>query len=159
AYLSAGTPWTVSKIYYIHQPIRITLPMVRLAGQLEKLYRAAAGILPNRLRTPWARPRLRAGSHRFDIWALRLVEVLLRLPLRRSNRSRRMLTEISCSDYFDTRDDALRAHATQIDPKGLLFVIPLQWKQRLWPTEKFQLAKTRVATSVSESDLFSGITS
>ncbi|MGH3969481.1 MAG: hypothetical protein ACRDTV_15535, partial [Mycobacterium sp.] len=106
------------------------------------------------LRTPWARPRLRAGSHRFSTWALRLVEILLRRP----NRSRRMLTEISCSDYFDTRDDALRAHATQIDPKGLLFAIPLQWKRRLWPTEKFQLAKSRVATSISESDLFAGIT-
>ena len=31
-------------------------------------------------------------------------------------------------------------------------------QQKLWPTEEFELAKTRVATSLPEDDLFAGIT-
>jgi mycothiol S-conjugate amidase len=158
AYPDAGIPWTVPKIYYIHQPIRITLSMVKLAGWLETLYQASAGILLDRIRIPRARVRLRGGSHRFVGRALRLLEVLMRLPLRWPTRSRRVITEISCSDYFGRREDALRAHTTQVDPNGLFFVVPLEWKQRLWPTEKFELAKTRITTSLPESDLFAGIT-
>ena len=30
-------------------------------------------------------------------------------------------------------------------------------QQRLWPTEEFELAKTRVSTSLPENDLFAGI--
>lgn len=149
-YPEAGAPWTVSKIYYIHQPIRITLPMVKLAGQLEKLSRTVARVLPDRSRIPRVRPRP-------DSRGLRWAEALRRLPLPRPRRSRRMLTEVSCSDYFGVRDDALRAHATQVNPNGFFFVIPLEWRQRLWPTEKFKLARSRVATPNPESDLFAGV--
>ncbi|BBZ10754.1 mycothiol conjugate amidase Mca [Mycobacterium branderi] len=146
AYPETGTPWTVAKIYHIHQPIRITLSMVKLAGRLEKLYRAGARFLPNRPHIPRIRLRL-------DSRALRLVEALRRLPLQRPST----LTEISCSEYFGVRDAALRAHASQVDPNGFFFVIPLEWRQRLWPTEKFRLAHSRVPASVPESDLFAGI--
>jgi mycothiol S-conjugate amidase len=152
-YPDAGAPWTVSKLYYIHQPIRITLSMVKLAGHLEKLQRAVAGLLPK----PRARLGSRGGSRRFRNWAFRAAEALTRLPLRPPNRSRWTLAAISCSDYFGQREDALRAHATQVDPNGVFFVVPLEWKQRLWPTEKFELAKTRVPTSLPETDLFAGI--
>ena len=37
------------------------------------------------------------------------------------------------------------------------FAVPLEWQQRLWPTEEFELAKTRVTTSIPETDLFTGI--
>lgn len=143
AYPEAGEPWAVAKIYHIHQPIRITLSMVKLAGRLEKLFRAGARFLPKP-------PRIRL---RPDSRALRLAEALRRLALRRPST----LTEISCSEYFGVRDEALRAHASQVDPNGVFFIIPLEWRQRLWPTEKFRLADSRVPTSVPESDLFAGI--
>ena len=69
----------------------------------------------------------------------------------------RVTTRIECSEYFSQRDDALRAHATQIDPHGHFFHAPIEWQQRLWPTEEFELAKTRVKTSIPETDLFAGI--
>ncbi|MFW0784460.1 mycothiol conjugate amidase Mca [Gordonia sp. CPCC 206044] len=69
----------------------------------------------------------------------------------------RVTTQIECAKYFPQRDDALRAHATQIDPNGVFFKVPLEWQQRLWPTEEFELAQTRVKTSIPETDLFAGI--
>lgn len=70
----------------------------------------------------------------------------------------RVTTQITCGDYFPQRDDALRAHATQIDPNGSFFAVPLDIQQKVWPTEEFELAKTRVTTQIPESDLFAGIT-
>ncbi len=69
----------------------------------------------------------------------------------------RVTTQVECAKYFPQRDDALRAHATQIDPNGVFFAVPLEWQQRLWPTEEFELARTRVKTSIPETDLFAGI--
>jgi mycothiol S-conjugate amidase len=69
----------------------------------------------------------------------------------------RVTTRIECSEYFEQRDDALRAHATQIDPKGAFFTAPIEWQQRLWPTEEFELARSRVPIELPEDDLFVGI--
>ncbi|MEV1133649.1 mycothiol conjugate amidase Mca [Rhodococcus coprophilus] len=69
----------------------------------------------------------------------------------------RVTTQITCGDYFPQRDDALRAHATQIDPNGSFFAVPLDIQQKVWPTEEFELAKTRVSTQIPETDLFAGI--
>lgn len=69
----------------------------------------------------------------------------------------RVTTQVECAKYFPQRDDALIAHATQIDPNGAFFAIPLELQQRVWPTEEFELARTRVRTSLPETDLFAGI--
>ena len=70
----------------------------------------------------------------------------------------RVTTQVPCERFFDQRDDALRAHATQIDPAGAFFGTPVEVQRRLWPTEEFELAKTRVKTSIPEDDLFAGMT-
>jgi len=69
----------------------------------------------------------------------------------------RITTRIECSKYFAQRDDALLAHATQIDPKGAFFRTPIEWQQRLWPTEEYELARSRVPVTLPEDDLFAGI--
>ena len=69
----------------------------------------------------------------------------------------RVTTRVPCSDYFQVRDDALKAHATQIDPGGFFFATPIEWQQRLWPTEEFELARSRVPADLPEDDLFAGI--
>lgn len=69
----------------------------------------------------------------------------------------RVTTQVTCDEFFTKRDDALRAHATQIDPAGAFFGTPVEVQRRLWPTEEFELAKTRVKTSIPEDDLFAGI--
>jgi mycothiol S-conjugate amidase len=65
-------------------------------------------------------------------------------------------TRIPCADYFDIRDQALRAHATQIDP-GDWFTYPLEVEQSAWPTEDYHLASSLVDTQLPEDDLFAGI--
>ncbi|OBC07138.1 mycothiol conjugate amidase Mca [Gordonia sp. 852002-50395_SCH5434458] len=69
----------------------------------------------------------------------------------------RVTTQVECAEYFPQRDDALLAHATQIDPNGMFFAVPLEWQQRLWPTEEYELAQTRVTTAIPETDLFTGV--
>jgi mycothiol S-conjugate amidase len=69
----------------------------------------------------------------------------------------RITTRVECSKYFTQRDDALLAHATQIDPKGAFFRTPIEWQQRLWPTEEYELARSRIPVQLPEEDLFAGI--
>jgi mycothiol S-conjugate amidase len=69
----------------------------------------------------------------------------------------RITTSIECADYFQQRDDALMAHATQIDPTSFFFTTPMEWQKRLWPTEEYELARSRVPVSLPETDLFAGI--
>jgi mycothiol S-conjugate amidase len=69
----------------------------------------------------------------------------------------RITTRVPCSDYFPARDDALRAHATQVDPDGFWFHVPMDIQRRAWPTEDFELVRSLVDSPLPESDLFAGI--
>jgi mycothiol S-conjugate amidase len=69
----------------------------------------------------------------------------------------RITTRVACAKYFTQRDEALLAHATQIDPKGAFFRTPIEWQQRLWPTEEYELARARIPVKLPEDDLFAGI--
>ncbi|MFI6535014.1 mycothiol conjugate amidase Mca [Nonomuraea sp. NPDC050547] len=66
-------------------------------------------------------------------------------------------TRVPCSEYFDIRDQALIAHATQIDPDGWFFSCPRELQQEIWPTEDYHLARSLVDTDLPEDDLFAGI--
>ncbi|SIR39358.1 mycothiol conjugate amidase Mca [Micromonospora avicenniae] len=66
-------------------------------------------------------------------------------------------TQVPCAQYFPVRDDALRAHATQVDPDGFFFRVPMEIQQSAWPTEDFHLARSLVESSMPESDLFAGV--
>jgi mycothiol S-conjugate amidase len=69
----------------------------------------------------------------------------------------RITTRIECAEYFPVRDRALIAHATQIDPDGPWFHVPLDVQQSVWPTEDFELVKSAVQSELPEDDLFAGI--
>ncbi|WP_431960247.1 mycothiol conjugate amidase Mca [Actinacidiphila sp. bgisy160] len=70
---------------------------------------------------------------------------------------RNITTHVPCADFFEIRDKALLAHATQIDPDGAWFHVPMELQREVWPTEDYELAKSRVDTSLPEDDLFAGI--
>ena len=55
------------------------------------------------------------------------------------------------------RDRALLAHATQVDPDGAWFHIPLDVHEEVWPTEDWELVRSHVEVSLPEDDLFAGI--
>ncbi|MDQ3628333.1 MAG: mycothiol conjugate amidase Mca [Actinomycetota bacterium] len=69
----------------------------------------------------------------------------------------RITTRVPCAEYFDVRDRALIAHATQIDPEGAWFSIPLEVQQQTWPTEDYELVRSLVDVEVPEDDLFAGL--
>jgi mycothiol S-conjugate amidase len=66
-------------------------------------------------------------------------------------------TRVPCGDYFEIRDRALIAHATQIDPTSSWFSCPLDAQQTAWPTEDYHLARSLVDTEKPEDDLFAGV--
>ncbi|WP_034650033.1 mycothiol conjugate amidase Mca [Corynebacterium vitaeruminis] len=84
-------------------------------------------------------------------------DLLGRWKANQADTMARVTTQIYAERYFEQRDEALKAHATQIDPAGTFFATPVEVQRRLWPTEEFELARTRVATSLPEDDLFAGI--
>jgi mycothiol S-conjugate amidase len=75
----------------------------------------------------------------------------------RPDPGERITTRVPCADYFPVRDDALRAHATQVDPDGRWFHVPMEIQQRVWPTEDFELVKSLVGEISREDDLFAGV--
>jgi mycothiol S-conjugate amidase len=66
-------------------------------------------------------------------------------------------TRVPCGDFFEIRDEALLAHATQIDPKSFWFACPLEVQRAAWPTEDYHLARSLVDTELPEDDLFAGV--
>jgi mycothiol S-conjugate amidase len=69
----------------------------------------------------------------------------------------RLTTRVHCADFFGLRDQALLAHATQVDPEGPWFSVPLEVHKTVWPTEDWELVRTVVETGAQEDDLFAGI--
>ena len=123
----AGEPWTVSKLYYVHGFLR------------------ASGCSCCRTNSPSTARKARSGNG-----------LIFGYP-KNDHLAARVTTRVECSAYFGQRDDALRAHATQIDPNAEFFAAPISWQQRLWPTEEFELARSRVPAALPETDLFEGI--
>jgi mycothiol S-conjugate amidase len=71
-------------------------------------------------------------------------------------------TKVPCGDCFELRDQALIAHATQIDPNSSWFSCPIDVQRKAWPTEDYHLARSLVErpmvdTEIPEDDLFAGV--
>lgn len=66
-------------------------------------------------------------------------------------------TQINVGKFFEARDAALRAHASQVSPKSSFFFWPNALQQRAWPYEDYQLIESKVETTMPETDLFAGI--
>ncbi|MFC0673040.1 mycothiol conjugate amidase Mca [Brachybacterium hainanense] len=81
-------------------------------------------------------------------------QMLLRFD---ETRDRALTSFIDVSDYMELRDEALRAHATQVDPEGLFFSIDNEILRAAWPTDDYELHSSRVPVTLPEHDLFAGI--
>ena len=69
----------------------------------------------------------------------------------------KITTQVDVAKWFPRRDAALLAHATQVDPEGWFFKVPLTLQQEAWPTEDFELASSLVDSTIPEDDLFAGV--
>jgi mycothiol S-conjugate amidase len=72
-------------------------------------------------------------------------------------RAPNVTTKVYCADHFERRDAALLAHATQVDPEGWFFKVPLDVQRAVFPWEQFELARSLVDTELPEDDLFAGV--
>jgi mycothiol S-conjugate amidase len=72
-------------------------------------------------------------------------------------RPPKLTTRVPVGGWFERRDAALLAHATQVDPEGWFFKIPLDLQRDVWPTEDFELARSLVDSTIPEDDLFAGV--
>lgn len=107
--------------------------------------------------TVWSVNRMRAMHEKF-------VELGLESPFS-EERIARMPTEVSyttsvdITGYDHIRADALRAHATQVDPTSRMwFGLPPEVEKALPHSDEYQLARNRLgSTDVVEDDLFAGV--
>ena len=67
-------------------------------------------------------------------------------------------TLVPAGEFFEARDNALRAHASQVAPDSAFFFWPNDLQREAWPFEDFQLVISNVETTMPEADLFAGIT-
>ena len=66
-------------------------------------------------------------------------------------------THIPVGDFLETREDALRSHASQVSPDSTFFLWPNDLQREVWPYEDFQLVDSVTPADLPESDLFAGI--
>lgn len=67
-------------------------------------------------------------------------------------------TQVPAGDFFEHRDRALRAHASQVSPDSSFFFWPNDLQRKAWPYEDYQLVSSTVESPTPETDLFAGIT-
>jgi mycothiol S-conjugate amidase len=127
AHPELGEPWQALKLYY------------DVGWSDERLAALDAAMIAEGFASPYAEWRER--------WKER----------HEKERKPNITTRVPCADWFDRRDAALIAHATQVDPEGSFFQIPLAVQKAAWPTEDFELVTSWVDTTLPEDDLFAGV--
>lgn len=127
-----GEPWEIKKLYYTHGFVSRRFEL--LEQELETALEQSSGSeIP------------RDALDRISLWR-KMPDIFPRVT-----------TRVKVGDYFERRNDALRAHATQVDPDGPFFITTPEMERKVWPTEEFELAKSRVETQIPETDLFAGL--
>ncbi|HSY15130.1 MAG TPA: mycothiol conjugate amidase Mca [Jatrophihabitantaceae bacterium] len=128
AFLDAGDPWQPLKLYY------------DIGFSKQRFAALHTAIIERGLESPFEELRKR-WQERADT----------------QEREPNMTTRVVCADWFDRRDAALLAHATQVDPGGWFFQTPMAIQREAWPTEDFELARSLIESELPEDDLFAGL--
>lgn len=129
-YPEAGEPWQPLKLYYSH------------GFSFARVLAVHKALVERGMESPYAEWVDNAGSDTSE---------------RRPDPSLRVTTKVECAEYFPVRDEALKAHATQIDPTSRWFAVPQDILREVWPTEDYELVRSFVDAPTPEDDLFTGI--
>jgi mycothiol S-conjugate amidase len=135
AYPDSGEPWQPLKMYYFvsfHGAKFVAFHQEMLRREMESPY-----------------------TKIFEEWEARAIKA--KENGQEERRELEITTQVPCGDYFEIRDQALIAHATQIDPDGFWFRCPLEVQRAVWPTEDYHLARSVTDTELPEDDLFAGV--
>ncbi len=137
---------------------RVAVEAFEAAGDPRRYPGASAPWTPSKLYyvQTFSRPRIQA-LHEAIVSTGRPSPYADRLAAWGDRPDRRVTTRVPVADFFDQRDAALRAHASQVDPDGGWFAVPRDIERRVWPTEDYELAASRVPVAVEEDDLFAGV--
>jgi mycothiol S-conjugate amidase len=106
--------------------------------------------------TGWSRQRI-VQTHE------KMLELGLESPynqewLDRFNQDHRITTQVDVREWFDVREQALRAHATQVDPDSAFwFALPNEVAAEVYPYDDYILARSTVDVELPETDLFAGL--
>jgi mycothiol S-conjugate amidase len=131
-YPGTGDPWQPLKLYYSHGFSRARLIAVHEA------------LLARGLESPYAEMLKAWADSGSDTAA-------------RKDPGLRVTSRVECAQWFPVRDEALKAHATQIDPTSRWFAVPSDIQREVWPTEDYELVRSLVETRLPEDDLFAGL--
>ena len=131
AYPESGEPWQVLKMYYF-----VSFHGAKFVALHEEMLRRGLESPYTKIFEEWEE----RAKARGEDW-----------------RELEITTQVPCGDFFEVRDEALKAHATQVDPTGFWFRCPLDVQQAAWPTEDYHLARSVVDSDLPEDDLFTGI--
>jgi mycothiol S-conjugate amidase len=76
----------------------------------------------------------------------------------RPSQDHRITTRIDIGDHFHVRQEALLAHATQIDPASpFWFALPDDVAATVHPWEEYTLVRSSAPVDLPETDLFAGL--
>jgi mycothiol S-conjugate amidase len=131
-YPGRGEPWQPLKMYYF-----VSFHQAKYVAMHEEMLRRGMDSPYTKIFAEWqerARKRAELGIRELEI-----------------------TTKVPVAAYFEIRDQALLAHATQIDPNSSWFACPLEVQRAAWPTEDYHLARSLVDTELPEDDLFAGV--
>ncbi len=131
AYPDAGDPWQPLKLYYF-----VSFHHAKFVALHEEMIRRGLESPYTKIFEEWEERAKRRGDDGVEL------EITTRVP---------------CGDFFEVRDQALKAHATQVDPDGFWFRCPIDVQRSAWPTEDYHLARSMVDTELPEDDLFAGV--
>lgn len=135
----------------------VTVPAFELAGDPKAFPAAGEPWTPLKLYyTVWSMQRVRATHSK-------LLELGLESPFdegwfSRESQDDRITSRIDVREFHHVRGEALRAHATQVDPESpFWFALPEEIQREIYPWDDYILAESHVETSLPEDDLFAGI--
>ena len=138
----------------------ISLPAFEAAGDPQKYPDSGEPWQPSKIyETVWSRARIE-GLHK------KFLELGLESPydeswFKRRSQDHRITTRIDISDWWEIRGQALRAHATQVDPDSpFWFGLPDEHARTVHPFDDYVLVRSLVGDiqdGVFEDDLFQDI--
>ena len=138
----------------------ISLPAFEAAGDPEKYPDSGEPWQPSKIyETVWSRARIE-GLHK------KFLELGLESPydeswFKRRSQDHRITTRIDISDWWEIRGQALRAHATKVDPDSpFWFGLPDEHARTVHPFDDYVLVRSLVGDiqdGVFEDDLFQDI--
>lgn len=129
-YPDAGEPWQVEKVYY---------DRIMNTERIEAMHRYLT-------------------EHDSESAQLPQIAEFLEW-MRKRPRPDTATTHVPVGEFFEARDTALKAHASQVPPDSAFFFWPNDLQREVWPWEDFELVRSTVGdvAGVSETDLFAGI--